>query len=124
MILYGLENHGGGFWAPGRIAIQYDAVYAKTAKLRGLLDSQYSEMEAKYKQLHLRLEGMDGLTNHTLAEAMRQNLIKAQVSCEALQKLLEFMELSAVQVELDEIALKGTYTMASNGGTLSQGGAD
>ena len=112
-----------------KILIRYDAVYAKVAELSRRLDNQLLEMESEYNGLQTCLQGMDGRTNATYCETMMQNQMKANVVCETLRNLLKFMELSAKQVEHDELVLKGIYTMGDGGGAssaapaIAQGGA-
>jgi hypothetical protein len=101
-----------------KIAIQYDAVYSKTAELCSVMDYQLLEMEAEYRQLHTRLHGMDSKTNATFAETMTKNQKKAKIACETLQNLLIFIENSSKSMEYLEEALKNTYTIGQN-----QGGA-
>ena len=106
----------------GKISIQYSEVYAKTAELRNRIDNQLSEMDADYKQLQTRLQGMDSRTNAVFAETMMQNHVKACITSETLHRLLSFIELSAKQVEHDENVLKSMYTLAEGEGAATEGG--
>ena len=97
----------------GKIHIQYEAVYSKVAELQSCIDAELSEMEGEYRQVQSCLQGMDGQTNAAFMEAMEANRAKAKVTAETLHKLLSFMELSARQVEYDEMVLKGTFALGS-----------
>ncbi|MCL2620928.1 MAG: hypothetical protein FWD97_08365 [Defluviitaleaceae bacterium] len=97
----------------GKIMIQYEAVYAKTAELRSRIENELREMDTCYRQLNPAMQSMDSKTNAVFMETMAENKRKAEVTAEALHKLLMFMEISARQVEHDELILKGTFSMAS-----------
>ena len=102
----------------GKIMIQYDAVYAKTAELRSRLEVELREMEGFYRQMETVIHDMDSRTNAVFTEAMMENQRKAKVTTEALDKLLMFIELSARQVEHDELMLRGTFSMGSSASSL------
>jgi len=100
--------------------IQYDAVYSKTAELRSRLETELEQMEATYRQADPIMQDMDGKTNAAFKEAMAKNQRKAKVATETLHKLLAFMELSARQVQHNELRLKSKFTKGMN----ITGGAD
>jgi len=97
---------------PNKFQINYTQVYSKTAELRSRIELELSNMDATYNQIQSGLQGMDGKTNASCMETMKENQERAHVSAETLHKLLTFIELSARQVESDEHRLKGMYTLA------------
>lgn len=97
----------------GKIMIQYDAVYAKTAELRNRLEAELKNMEACYRQISPTMHNMDSKTNAVFVETMLENRRKAEITSETLHRLLTFIELSARQVERDEILLKGKFSIGS-----------
>ena len=102
-----------------KIAIQYDAVYAKCAQLCANLDAAMANMDSKYALIRNDIQGMDSRANAVLSEAMIKNRNKAQMTCDVLKHLLGFMEKSSKQVEEDEKILKASYTLGqSTGGAL------
>ena len=94
-----------------RITIQYDVVYAKTAELHERIQSKLSKMDTTYNQAQVDLQGMDGKANAMLMETLDVNRKKAQATSEVLHQLLSFIELSARQVEHDEMVMKTMYSM-------------
>ena len=84
------------------ILIDYQAVYTKIAQLRQQLQSEMHQTNQAYMQIQHELGRMDGLTNATFMETMQDNRRKAEVTCDTVQKLLTFMELSAREVERNE----------------------
>jgi len=94
-----------------KFQINYTEVYSKTAELRSRIESELSNMDAAYNQIQAGLQGMDGEANASFMETMEENQIKAYVSAETLHKLLTFMELSARQVESNELKIKNKYTL-------------
>jgi len=103
-----------------KITIRYDAVYSKTAELRERIQSKLSKMDSVYNQAQADLQGMDGKANAMLMETLDVNRKKAQVTSEALQQLLSFIELSARQVEHDELVMKTMYSMGGAESTPTQ----
>ena len=92
--------------------INYTEVYSKTAELRNRIESELASMEGAYRQVQSGLQGLDGKANAAFIEAMDDNQMKAHITAETLHKLLSFIELSARQVEQDELRLKSMYTLA------------
>ena len=105
-----------------KIQINYTEVYSKTAELRSRIEAELSNMDMTCHQIQSDLQCMDGKTNAAFMETMVHNQVKAYVTAETLYKLLTFIELSARQVEHDELKLKDMYSMA--GAAVTQGGAD
>jgi len=94
------------------IRINYNEVYTKTAELRQRIQGELNEMETSYRQANASLSRMDSRTNAVLIEAMDANRIKAQVTCETLNKLLAFIDSSAKQIERDEQMITRAFTMS------------
>jgi len=102
-----------------KIAIQYEAVYAECAEVCAGLSEDIMALNAEYTQLREDAHGMDGRANADFNEALAMNRMKADISCTALQAMLQFLELSSRQVEEDEMILKASYTLGQStiGGT-------
>ena len=93
----------------GKISINYNEVYAKTAELRKAIEAELSDMDAGYRRVQSSLQGADSSTNAELMEAMIDNQRKSYTTAETLHKLLSFMESSARLVEQDELKIKNIF---------------
>jgi hypothetical protein len=94
-----------------QIMIQYDTVYSKTAELRSRIEAELAELDSAYTQIQPSLQEMDSKTNAAFIETMEQNKLKAHITADTLHRLLSFIEISARQVEHDELVLKQMYAM-------------
>ena len=88
------------------ISIRYTEVAAKTQMLKDQLQSEFMEMNATYKNALTSLVLMDGSANAEILNAMQMNQEKARLASEILTKLLDFIEVSAQQVEFSEQNIK------------------
>jgi len=87
----------------GTIHVKYDEVYAETAKLKGYLASNVvARADADYRQIQSNLNSMDGAANATLMEVMEANYQKTLVTADTACKLLDFIETSTRQIEINE----------------------
>ena len=96
----------------GQILVNYEEVYSKTAELRQHIEFELHEMDATYRRCQANLQGMDGRANAAFIEAVEANQMKARVTAEISTNLLRFMELSARQIEQDEMKLKAMFDAA------------
>ncbi|MCL2574228.1 MAG: hypothetical protein FWE34_06745 [Defluviitaleaceae bacterium] len=85
-----------------RFQIQYDTVYIKTAELRSRIEAELADMESTYRQVEHELHDMDGKTNACLQETVEANRQKAYEAASTLDELLQFLNDSARQVEINE----------------------
>ena len=92
-----------------QIKINYEAVYTKTAELRNRIEAELHNMEASYNNIQSDLHGMDGATNARAMESMRENRHKALKTAETLRKLLNFIDNSSRQMEVDEMRLRSVF---------------
>ena len=97
----------------GKIAINYEAVYAKRAELSADMRNCLAQMDGEYTRMRTALSGMDSKTNAALDSAMLVNKQKAEAMCEVLENLLAFIEASAMQIQQEEMILKGTFSMGA-----------
>ena len=107
----------------GKIMIQYDAVYAKTAELRGRLEVELHQMEDNYRHLELELQTFDGQASAAFMTTMKSNQAKAKVTIETLQRLLTFIELSSKKMQQEEQVLSTKFAMG-NSESITRGGAE
>ena len=85
------------------IHVKYDEVYAETAKFKGhLASSVVARADADYRQIQSNLSRMDGSENATLIEVMEANYMKTLVTADTVGKLLDFIETSTRQIEMNE----------------------
>jgi len=87
----------------GTIHVKYDEVYAETAKLKSYLASNVvARADADYRQIQSNLSCMDGSANDMLMEVMEANYLKTLVTADTAYKLLDFIETSTRQIEINE----------------------
>jgi len=91
------------------IRINYQEVYTKVTELRQRLTAELREMDATYRQAQMSLRRLDSRTNAEYIESIEANRIKAQVTAEALTKLLTFIEASTRQAERKEIEVTRAF---------------
>jgi len=106
----------------GKISIDYNAVYAKTAQLCAQLAEKKDSLEREYAQLRQNLQTMDGSANAEINFLMEKNRRKADIICELLQKLAQFIDASAKQYEEDEQKLVQGYQLGQDAGTGQETG--
>jgi len=94
-----------------KITIQYEAVYNQSAAHCAELGTEVADLIAEYAQLHQDAQTMDGRANADYHGVLAVNRKKGEITCELLQRLLQFIELSSRQVEEDEMILKASYTL-------------
>lgn len=92
-----------------QILINYEEVYNKTAEQRQRIQSELAELDAVYRRCQADLQSMDGRAYAEFVEVLSQNRMKAHVTAEVLTNLLQFIALSAKQIEQDEIKLKTMF---------------
>jgi len=87
----------------GTIHVKYDEVYAETAKLKSYLASNVvARADADYRQIQSNLSRMDGAANAALMNFMEANYQKTLVTAETMDKLLNFITASTMQIEMNE----------------------
>jgi len=87
----------------GTIHVKYDEVYAETAKIKSYLTSNVlARADADYRQIQSNLNSMDGAANAMLIEVMEANYMKTLVTADTVGKLLDFIETSTKQIEINE----------------------
>ena len=93
----------------GKISINYNEVYTKTAELRQAIEAELADMDAAYRRVQSSLDGLDSHTNAECMEAMIINQRKSYAVAETLHKLLSFMDSSAKLVEQDEMKIRNIF---------------
>ena len=86
----------------GKVRVNYNAVYSKTAQSRAAIRNQLNATNQNYNQLLNSVKTMDSSTNNALIEAIERSRVKASVTAKILEKELSFIDGSTMQVELQE----------------------
>jgi len=108
-----------------QIFINYGDVRSKVRELRTRLNNEMRDMNAEYRQVQSTLGRMDSRTNAEFAEVVIANQNKAQVTAEALQRLLTFIESSARETEQEERRIKQVFSATMSRRTrTTEGSAD
>ena len=103
------------------IKIDYQAVYSKTAALKGYISSDLlPRIESEYGQIQAMLEKLDGATNAKLKEDMEAGKLKSIAMVNGLDKLLTFMANSTKEFEQSEKEMASTIASGAN----TQGGEE
>jgi len=99
--------------------VQFGEVHSKTSELRSRIEERIYAMESAYATIQSSLEGLDSASNATYIQTMERNKYKAYVMAETLNKLLAFLENSAIHVEQEDKNLGGVFntTPPSTGGS-------
>jgi len=98
------------------ISINYNEVYSTVATLKGDLTARLNRIDGHYSQLLTSARNMDSSSNKSLCEAMEKNKRKAAATAEILEKVLDFIESSTRQVQLQEAMSASRFT--SSGRTV------
>ena len=93
----------------GKIQVNYNDVYTRTAEKRSRVASGLKEMENAYNQAQTGLSNLDGGTNSDLIATMKENRRKALIVAEILDKLLVFFEGSARQMETKDRSMGNVF---------------
>ena len=103
------------------IKIDYQAVYSKTAALKGYISSDLlPRIESEYGQIQSMLDRVDGATNASLKESMQQSRLKSIAMTNGLESLLIFMANSSKEFEQNEKEMADTIVSSTD----TQGGGE
>ena len=95
------------------IQVNYEAVNAKIAQLRGHITSSIiSPVESEYRQIQSNLRQVDGEACAGLQEAVNENRQKALAAASVLERLLSFMSNSSRQIQLTEEQIARAFSTA------------
>ena len=88
----------------GTIKVNYDEVFAETTRLKNHISSNIiRRVNTEYRQIQAQLRrGTDGATNAMFQDALEVNCTKAIAAADALEKLIQFINASARQIEASE----------------------
>ena len=100
----------------GTISIDYAAVYSQVADLRSRLRRGASDAENSFNRAQAILVRMDGQVNAELQAALVQARRKAIVTNEVLERLLDTIYDSAMQMEIKEARLAAQFTAGMRSG--------
>ena len=95
------------------IQVNYDAVNAKIAQMRGHIASNIiNPVEGEYRQIISNLRQVDGAACASLQEAIDENRQKAIAAASVLERLLSFMSNSSRQIKLTEEQIARAFSTA------------
>ena len=109
----------------GEIRIDYAAVFSQVGELRSRLRAGIADAESSFNQAQAALMRMDGQTNAELQAVLTQARRKAEVTGEVVERLLDTIHESAMQMELKEARLAARFNvgMRSDFGVSNMSGS-